>query len=300
MNLRQLELLRAVIKCETTIGAGRELGLSQPAVSNAIKHMEAQVGFPLFERINNRLVPTGEAMTLYRDSEPIFTLHAALELKLQDLKENRSGHVRIVATPPLGYSVIPTALKRFLTKLPNIRVSIDIRNFESVLESVDNGTAELGFVMALDDDAPMLETETFFDGPMVCVMPPDHPLAGKDVIEPADLTASTFISLARETRMGRMVRGAFAAEKTPFGFSVEVRYCHAACLLVDSGVGIAIVDPLSPRCGQYANLIVRRFGPDLRVTASAIISKKRPLSRPAKAFLKEMRVISSDVAKQLV
>ena len=136
MNLRQLELLRAVIRCETTSAAGRELGLSQPAVSNAIKHLEAQIGFPLFERINNRLFPTAEARALYRDSEPIFAMHAALETKIQDLKENKTGHLRIVATPPLGYSVIPRALQRLLAKRSKIRISLDIRHFEHVLESV--------------------------------------------------------------------------------------------------------------------------------------------------------------------
>src|ERR1700730_12318928 len=43
MNLRQIELLRAVVRCETTVRAAQELGLSQPAVSNAIKHLEGQL-----------------------------------------------------------------------------------------------------------------------------------------------------------------------------------------------------------------------------------------------------------------
>ena len=68
MNLRQIELLRAVVRCETTVRAAQELGLSQPAVSNAIKHLESQVGFPLFERVNNRLFPTAEARSLYKNS----------------------------------------------------------------------------------------------------------------------------------------------------------------------------------------------------------------------------------------
>ena len=300
MNLRQLELLRALVQCETTTGAGRKLGLSQPAVSNALKHLEAQVGFPLFERVNNRLFPTSEAMSLYKDSEPIFALHAALALKVQDLKENKTGHVRLIATPPLGYSVVPTALKQFLTKMPKVRVSLDIRNFDHVLEGIDNGIAELGFVMALDHDAPMLETETFFEGRMVCVMPPDHPLASKTVIVPADLASVTFIALDRVTRMGGLVRRAFAEVKAPYDFSVEVRYCHTACLLADSGVGVAVVDPLSPLCGKYADLIVRPFEPASKVTASVIVSKKRPLSRPARDFLKEMRVTVGDVSTQFV
>ena len=72
MNLRQLEILRAVIRHRTTVAAADELALSQPAVSNALKTMEAQAGFALFERVNNRLFPTAEAMALYKESEAIF------------------------------------------------------------------------------------------------------------------------------------------------------------------------------------------------------------------------------------
>ena len=58
MTLRQLEILRAVIRHRTTVAAADELALSQPAISNALKAMEAQAGFALFERVNNRLFPT--------------------------------------------------------------------------------------------------------------------------------------------------------------------------------------------------------------------------------------------------
>jgi DNA-binding transcriptional LysR family regulator len=71
MNLRQLEILRAVICHRTTVAAADELALSQPAVSNALKTMEAQA-----ERVNNRLFPTAEAMALHKESEAIFALHA--------------------------------------------------------------------------------------------------------------------------------------------------------------------------------------------------------------------------------
>ena len=42
MTLRQIEILRALMRLGTTMGAARALGMSQPAVSNALKHMEAQ------------------------------------------------------------------------------------------------------------------------------------------------------------------------------------------------------------------------------------------------------------------
>lgn len=298
MNLRQIELLRAVVRCETTVRAAQELGLSQPAVSNAIKHLESQVGFPLFERINNRLFPTAEARTLYKDSEPIFALHAAFEARVQDIKENRAGHIRIIATPPLGYGVLPSALRNYLAKRPKVRISFDIRRFEHVLESVENGTAELGFVMGLDEDRG-LEAETFFTGNMVCVMRPDHPLAAKPTITPEDLRSVSYIALEQGTRMGTIVRKAFAQAEVPFRFSVEVRYCNTACVLAESGVGVAVVDPLSPVFSGHYDLAIRTFAPASQVTASAVRSRKRPISRAADAFLREVRLVAAETAAKL-
>lgn len=298
MNLRQIELLRAVVRCETTVRAAHELGLSQPAVSNAIKHLESQVGFPLFERINNRLFPTAEARALYKDSEPIFALHAAFEARVQDIKENRAGHIRIIATPPLGYGVLPSALRNYLAKRPKVRVSFDIRRFEHVLESVENGTAELGFVMGMDEDRG-LDAETFFTGNMVCVMRPDNPLASKATITPEDLRSVSFIALEQGTRMGTIVRKAFAQAEVPFRFSVEVRYCNTACVLAEGGVGVAIVDPLSPVFSGHYDLAIRPFTPASQVTASAVRSRKRPISRAADAFLREVRLIATETAAKL-
>lgn len=298
MNLRQIELLRAVIRCETTVRAAQELGLSQPAVSNAIKHLESQIGFPLFERVNNRLFPTAEARSLYKDSEPIFALHAAFEARVQDIKENRAGHIRIIATPPLGYGVLPSALRNYLAKYPKVRISFDVRRFEHVLESVENGTAELGFVMGLDDDRG-LDAETFFTGDMVCVMRPEHPLAGKPTITPEDLRDVPYIALEQGTRMGMIVRSAFAQAEVPFRFSVEVRYCNTACVLAESGVGVAVVDPLSPVFSAHYDLAIRPFTPASEVTASAVRSRKRPISRAAEAFLREVRLIAAETAAKL-
>ncbi len=133
MNLRQLEILRAVIRHRTTVAAADELALSQPAISNALKAMETQAGFALFERVNNRLFPTTEAMALYKESEAIFALHAKLENRVRDLRECRSGLLSIVSTPPLAYSIIPPALSGFLSRRPQTRVFFDVRRYEGIM-----------------------------------------------------------------------------------------------------------------------------------------------------------------------
>src|SRR5882757_1340000 len=162
------------------MAAAAQLGLSQPAVSNAIKSIEATAGFPLFERINNRLHPTPEAKLLYKEADPIFAIHDAFEAKLGDLRENRSGRLRLVATPPLGYGILPGALKRFLAQRAGTSVFFDVRRLEGVVDAIERGIAELGFALNIGA-LPNVRVEPLFEGEMVCVFAPDHPLAALDV-----------------------------------------------------------------------------------------------------------------------
>ena len=68
MTLRQIEILRALIRHRTTMATGQKLALSQPTISNALRTMEAQAGFPLFHRINNRLFPTASTCVATKGS----------------------------------------------------------------------------------------------------------------------------------------------------------------------------------------------------------------------------------------
>ena len=295
MNLRQLEILRAVIRHRTTVAAADELALSQPAVSNALKTMEAQAGFALFERVNNRLFPTAEAMALYKESEAIFALHAKLENRVRDLRENRSGHLAIVATPPLAYSIIPPTLSGFLRRRPQTRMFFDVRRYEGVIEGVLGNVAELGFALGLSDH-PGIVHEVVHTGEMVCVMPPRHPLAERDEISARDLAGFPLIGLERGTRLGEAVRDSFRVADADFQPTVEGRYCNTACVLAATGVGVAVVDPFSPRQGGH-DLVLRPFTPSTKVSAYMLWSEAKPLSNLAKTFRSEVRNASRGLAQ---
>ncbi|MET0710776.1 MAG: LysR family transcriptional regulator [Tardiphaga sp.] len=291
MNLRQLEILRAVIRHRTTVAAADELALSQPAISNALKAMEAQAGFALFERVNNRLLPTAEAMSIYKESDAIFALHAKLENRVRDFREQSSARLSIVATPPLAYGIISPALSGFLRRRPQTRVAFDVRRYEGIIDGVTDGVAELGFALGLSHHAGIAH-EVLHTGEMVCVLPPHHPLTDRAVVTASDLAGLPFIGLERGTRLGEAVRENFANAGAPFRPTVEVRYCNTACVLAASGVGAAIVDPMSARQSGSENLVVRPFTPAIPSVAYALWSEAEPLSRLATAFLDEVRLAS--------
>ena len=296
MTLRQLEILRALVRCSTTVAAARDLGMSQPAVSNALKAMEAQTGFALFERSSNRLFPTAEAMEIHAESETIFALHGRLAARMRDLRDGRSGHLRLVSTPPLGYSVVPPALSRFIAARPQVQVFFDVRRYEGVVESVLSGVAELGFALGFDLH-PGIASTVVGRGEMVCVMPPDHALTALPAVSPRDLAAHPFVALERGTRLGEAVRGSFAATGTPFKSAVEVRYCNTACVLAGAGVGAAVVDPFSPHQGGSHRLAIRPFRPETPAVSHVLWSETRPLSRLARLFLAEIHAATRTVVQ---
>jgi DNA-binding transcriptional LysR family regulator len=295
MNLRQLEILRAVVQHRTTVAAADELALSQPAISNALKAMEAQVGFALFERVNNRLFPTTEAMALYKESEAIFALHARRENRVRDLRESRAGHLSIVATPPLAYSIIPPAMSEFLQQRPQTRMFFDVRRYEGIIDGLLSRVAQLGFALGFSPH-PGIAQEVVHTGEMVCVLPPNHVLADRPVISAADLVDLPFIGLERGTRLGEAVRDSFAKVGAPFQPTVEVRYCNTACVLAAAGVGAAVVDPFSPRQGGSNGLVVKPFTPKTPALAYILWLEAEPLSRLAKAFLNEVRQASRQLS----
>lgn len=287
MTLRQLEILRAVIRYQTTMAAARMLGMSQPAVSHAVRQAEAQLGLPLFERINNRLFPTEAGRMVFQESEAIFSMHAALEGRLQGLRDDSAGRLRLLSTPPLGHGAIPRALQRMLRRQPRLQVAFDVRTLDEVVAGVEAGEAELGFGVALDEH-PGLMLRPLAEQRMVCVCTPQHPLTQQDSVTPADLQHYPFIALAAGTRMGAALREAFLSARQPLTPAVEVRYGNTACVLAESGVGVAVVDPFTARSAGRA-LVALPFEPATPSVAYAFWTARKPLSRTAEALLREVR-----------
>lgn len=291
LSLRLLEIFNAVMRFRTTVGAAEAIGISQPAVSNAVRTLEKQLGFLLFERANRQLTPTEEAHVLLKEIEPLFGMLRDIEQEVRGLRDARSGRLRLISTPPLGHTAVPIALKHFLADRPNVRVNYDIRRLETVIQSVEKGAAEIGFVLGVQHH-PTLSVMPLHESDMVCVMPANHALADKPVITPADISGYNLIGL--ETSLGATVKAAFDRAGVPHIASVKVRYCHTACVLANAGIGVTVVDPFSAHFTQSFDIAIRPFEPTTKVIAAAISRRDTPLSLLADALIQELRTYFAD------
>ena len=268
---------------QTTIAAAEELGISQSSVSTAIKQLERQLGFALFEREKKRMRPTGDARSLFQEIEPLFEQLRSVESRVRDLREGAVGKLRIMATPPLGHSIVPTALAAFLDGRPGVTVQYDVRRMENVIDAVAIGAADIGLCLGLDQH-PGVSGRKMRTDRMGALMRSDHPVSDLSVIGPNDVLGHGFIGLDRASRLGLLLQNAFETVRVAYQPKVEVRYCHTAAVLANAGMGIAVVDSYTASFLPNMDLTVRAFDPLISVSACMLTRPDRPLSSLALAF----------------
>ena len=113
LNLRQIEVFRAIMLSGSISGASKLLYVSQPAVSRLIAYTEQRLGLQLFERIKGRLYPTPEARRLFEEVSTLYQSVQRVNEVAENLAHNREGHIRIACSPSIGQSLMPLAVAHF-------------------------------------------------------------------------------------------------------------------------------------------------------------------------------------------
>ncbi len=295
MNLRQLEILAAVIRTHSTIAAAKDLGMSQPAVSNAIKSAEASLGFLLFERVNNRLIPTPEAQILLGEAEPLFLMRDTVMQTAAYLKAGRKGRIRIAATAELSESLMPQVISHFLANHLGVEVALETHRLDTVLNYVEAGISDIGFAME-PYPRPTLDQTPLATLDMVCAFSRASGLASLQFVTPVDIHSMQMIKSGSGSRINTLIEAAFQKSRVAFNPSVDVRFMNVAAYSVEQGVGVAIIDELTASCRQFGPMRILPFRPRIQITLAALSSNTRPQQRLVRSLVKYAR---DEVAKRL-
>ena len=296
MNLRQLEILRAVMRTRSTVGAARDLGMSQPAVSNAIKNAESSVGFLLFERIHKRLIPTQEAQILLAEAEPLFLMQDLISQTAAHLRTGRKGRMRMVATSELSESLLPQVVSRFTRDHDGVEISLETVRLDNLLEYVEIGIADVGFAME-PHPRPNLEYLPLAQLDMVCACHVDSPLSALAFVTPTDLRGMPLINARTSSKISNVVQDAFRRSAVDYTASIDVRFMNVAGHFVEAGLGVSIMDELTASSKRYTQLKSVPFKPKSQITISAIVSAERPPQRLTRSLIKHAR---EEIAARLV
>ena len=209
IDLRHLEILRALVETGKTTIAAQRLGTSQSAVSRGIAQLEAQLGRMLFDRQGGRLVPTAEAFALNEQVQPAL---AVLDTIGEDgVPRPVGGFLRLGAPTTLAHCFLQSRVATFIRQNREVEISFDVMPSDALIASIAEERIDLG----LTDTIPAhvgVRSELLLATEAVCILPAGHRLARKRTLTAPDLAGELQVSpgCAVADQNGRTGRQSFS------------------------------------------------------------------------------------------
>lgn len=284
MNNRQIEVFAAVMKAGTISRAAELLGVAQPGVSRTIAELERAVGFALFDRIRNRIVPTPEGRLFFREIEASFRGMDTLRAMAARIRDQGAGQLRIASLSALGSSLVPRAIRRFRELKPEIGVTLMVLPSRDVRDGVAAGIFDVG--LAADEiDVTGVLHQPFVQPRVLCAMPLGYRLCEREAIGPHDLDGEAFVAYVPEDRARQRLDLIFAEAGVRPRIVVETIYAATVCALVAEGVGVGLVSPYAVAGADPTRLVLRPFSPAVHSKSLLILPLDRPKSQLVRDFI---------------
>ncbi|MET9719421.1 LysR family transcriptional regulator [Streptomyces rochei] len=249
IEARHLRVLRAVASTGSFSAAGRELGCTQPAVSQQMKALESSVGTPLLVRTGRemRLTQAGEA--LVRHAAGIIAGLTAAEEEVAAIAGLRAGRVRLVSFPSGSSTLVPTALAALRAAHPGTRVSLEEAEPPKSVELLREGDCDVALAFRYEGAPGAEEWDDLVVRPLltdrlVALVPEEHRLARtQGAVAIGELARESWIAGCPRCR-GQLVEVCEGAGFTPrIDFATDDY--PAVVGLVGAGLGVAVLPQLA-------------------------------------------------------
>jgi len=288
MNFRQIEAFRAVMVAGTVTAAGNILCVTQPAVTRLISNLEREVGFKLFERRRNRLVPTAEGKSFYVEVERSFIGLKQIVSAADAIRNMEKGRLNVVATPMMAYGILPRIIGIFKADYPDVYIELLLGPRELVIEKISSQLFDIAI------ETPPIKDPAVTEHPLtsesaVCVLPIDHPLSERQEILATDLEGESFVSLPLDSMFRNQTDEIFRNENVTRRISVETHTQQSVCHMVASGVGVSVVGPYVIDDVKGLPLVFRPFQPSITIEYALLYPTLRPTSAITEKFTEYVR-----------
>ena len=288
MKLRQIEIFVEVMRTGSITKGAQILNISQPAVSKAIAYTEDQLGTKLFERMGGGLVPTPEAVCLFKEAEQVMLSLERFQDFSRDVSALKHTNLVIHSEHIMGLTFIPLAIERFREKYPDIRLEFEVHRPMRILNAVKSRQADLGFVHYPSQDNET-EAELLRTGQIVCALRKDHPLADKNFITPDDLAQVPVVHCHGGIWLRKALEPLLFNRSNPIQPVIKVNDSVIGCTMAQMGLGVTLVNDLVEFGQGWPELIFIPFEPKIEINMGVIYRYHEPLSRQAVLFLDQVK-----------
>lgn len=252
-ELSAFEVLLGIARTGSLSATGRDLGLTQQAVSARIASLEAQTGVPLVSRTprGSQLTATGVAVAEW--AAKLLAVATQVDTALASLREESRARVKVAASQTIAEQLMPRWLVSLQAAAARLGTSaatvvLTATNSEHAAEAVQDGSADIGFI-----ESPLapkgLRSKVVAHDQLVVVVAPDHKWAKRTrPVNPIELTQTPLV--AREAGSGTR-DSLTAALRTALGTvdqaapALELSSAAAVRAAVRAGAGPAVMSALA-------------------------------------------------------
>ncbi|KRB16246.1 LysR family transcriptional regulator [Achromobacter sp. Root170] len=293
MELRQLEAFAAVMSTGSVTAAGRLLGRSQPAISRLLQELEAEIGYPLFNRSGPRVTPTEQGFLLYDDVERALSSLQQIRSRADEIARGQAQPLLMAATSALAAGLVPAALKRIEDRLGPTRVQLRSASPERVVHAVLSGAAQLG-ATSLPLEHRGLTVHWIAQAPCVAALPEDDPAARHAVVPVSALAGRRLITMANPYRLRRRLDAALAHNVQALG-TIETNSSVNALAAVRAGLGVSVLEPVTAYGSPMAGVAIRPIDLDIPFFFGVITPQSQALSPACRAMADALAEAAADL-----
>lgn len=247
--LKELSYVLAVAEKGKVSRAAEALFISQPSLSRYIKDLENRLGVQLFQRINNRFVLTYAGEKYVETAKKITDLYNTLEKDLSDIHEELYGRLKIgCAMLRMSYNM-PTILKAFVNKYPNVELQLYENYTTKGLEDMLL-RGELDLAIINPRNVPHLKYIPFFEEELLVAVPQSQSLTFKGIERPEckypwidirQLHNQPYIALNGEQSIAIRTREIFEENHVVPATILRVKSVESVFRLAEVGLGCAVI-----------------------------------------------------------
>ncbi|MTW85156.1 LysR family transcriptional regulator [Virgibacillus dakarensis] len=240
MDIKQLQYFVAIVDQSTFTKAANTLHISQPSLSAAIKKLEMEAGFPLFDRASRNIGITKEGKILYQEAKKLLRHYETVSDEMLRLREEGPLELSIGLIESSMFFV-PKILTVFKREFSNVRVSLlETLSLSDVEKALNNFVIHLAITNQYIQNED-IETIPIYEENLVALLPLGHYLENKDYLQIKDLEGEVFIVSKEGFQTRKDILNAFKKSGINPNIQFEIERFETGCSLVENNLGITIV-----------------------------------------------------------
>lgn len=283
MNIKGLIAFTLIIDHGSLSAASRIMHLSPSAVSRQIGQLEAELGFQLFRRDRQNLVPTEMGQTFYSEAQRILAGLRQLPEIARGIARYGRQRLHVMTMPKFAPTLGARVAAEFSRRYPEVQIKLDIEQ----RRYLDRGAAGLIYdvgIVEMPFHQPDLTVRSLGKIAVVVLVPASHRLAGRTSVNLAELREDRLISTTQDTMNRKHVERAFQTAGMVPSVHIETSSTLVVGMLVAEGAGYALTEALALPNLDRSKVAVLYPDPPISTEVGLVTPRHGPKSELVKAF----------------